>query len=322
MGGERQGQNLGRSHSGGRSRAFTKSALIVIASLLLVCFPALSQVNFGSIVGNVSDPSGGVIAGAAVTVTNTQTGLTRTMTTDNAGGYSVPTLPPGEYSVRASASGFKSSEHQNILVEVGANVRIDLALEVGASTQTVAVTSAVPLVGTLSNEAINDLPLNGRNFQNLITLRPGVIIQPGGGAWTQSTDGLRAGATIYYVDGLMDNDYNVGWTVVNAPTPTTEAGSVLPIDAIHEFNLEQNPKAEFGWKPGAVVNVGIKSGTNQLHGTADAFGRDGNWDARNFFNPIGQPQLPVQLENFGPPLAAPSLKTSCSFLPATKGAAI
>ena len=327
MGSLRQEQQPGRPQPAGRSRAFTKCVLSVTAGLLLVCLPVFSQVNFGRILGSVTDQSGAVIAGASITVSNTQTGLSRTLTTDSAGGYVAPSLPPGTYSIRAGASGFKTAEHQNILLEVGADVRIDLALEVGASTQTVAVTSAVPLVdatsatlgGTLSNEAINDLPLNGRNFQNLITLRPGVIIQPGGGAWTQSTNGLRAGATIYYVDGLMDNDYNVGWTVVNAPTPITEAGSVLPIDAIQEFNLEQNPKAEFGWKPGEVVNVGIKSGTNTLRGSAYAFGRDGAWDARNFFNPAPQTALPLQLENFGATVGGPILKDKVFFFAGYEG---
>src|ERR1700676_157377 len=333
----RQEQQQGRPQSAGRSRAFTKGVLSVTAGLFLVCLPVFSQVNFGRILGSVTDQSGAVIAGASITVSNTQTGLSRTLTTDSAGGYVAPSLPPGTYSIRAGASGFKTAEHQNILLEVGADVRIDLALEVGASTQTVAVTSAVPLVdatsatlgGTLSNEAINDLPLNGRNFQNLITLRPGVIIQPGGGAWTQSTNGLRAGATIYYVDGLMDNDYNVGWTVVNAPTPITEAGSVLPIDAIQEFNLEQNPKAEFGWKPGEVVNVGIKSGTNTLHGSAYAFGRDGSWDARNYFNPppaadgscplTSCDKLQTQLKQFGAAVGGPILKDKLFFFGAYEG---
>jgi len=217
-----------------------------ILAMLLVCAPAHSQVNFGRILGSMTDPSGGALAGAMVTVTNVQTNGSRTLTTDTAGEYVAPALSPGTYAVRASASGFKTVEHKGVLVEVGRDIRVDFALEVGATTQTVTVTEAVPLVdvdsatlgGTIDNTSINDLPLNGRNFQNLITLRPGAIIQPGGGAWTQSTNGLRAGATIYYVDGLMDNDYNVGWTVVNAPTPITEAGSILPIDAIQEFNLE------------------------------------------------------------------------------------
>jgi len=323
----RKSQTRGQLEMPVRMRTARIVLLNVMLAGLFVCSPAFSQVNFGRILGNVTDPSGAAVAGATVTVTNVGTNVSRTLTADSAGAYVAAALVPGTYSVRAEAKGFKTVEHQGVPVEVGTDVRVDVALTLGATTQTVTVTESVPLVdttnatlgGTLSNEAINDLPLNGRNFQNLITLRPGVIIQPGGGAWTQSTNGLRAGATIYYVDGLMDNDYNVGWTVVNAPTPTTEAGSVLPIDAIQEFNLEQNPKAEFGWKPGAVVNVGIKSGTNSLHGTAYAFGRDGDWDARNFFNPVGQAQLPVQLENFGATVGGPVIKDRLFFFAGYEG---
>jgi hypothetical protein len=309
-----------------RLRGIEKLTAVAIGALVLAC-PVLSQINFGRILGTVTDPSGAAISGASVTVTNVQTGASHVLTTANDGGYVAPALPPGEYSVRAEAKGFKAAEHKSVVVEVGQDTRVDVSLEIGASTQTVTITEAVPLVdtssatlgGTIENTDINDLPLNGRNFQNLITLRPGVIIQPGGGAWTQSTNGLRAGATIYYVDGLMDNDYNVGWTVVNAPTPITEAASILPIDAIQEFNLEQNPKAEFGWKPGEVVNVGIKSGTNALHGSAYAFGRDDALDARNFFDPVGTPKLPLQLENFGATAGGPIIKDKLFFFAGYEG---
>jgi hypothetical protein len=308
------------------ARAKTE-ALAATVVVLLACLPACSQTNLGRILGNVIDQSGAAIAGATVIVTDPQRGVSRTLISDSGGEYVAPSLPPGTYIVRAEAKGFQIAELRNVVLEVGKDARVDVTLKAGSETQTITVTESIPLVdatsatlgGTISNEAINDLPLNGRNFQNLITLRPGVVIYPGGGAWTQSTNGLRAGATIYYVDGLMDNDYNVGWTVVNAPTPTTEAGSILPIDAIQEFNLEQNPKAEFGWKPGEVVNVGIKSGTNQLHGSAYAFGRDDAWDARNFFNAVGTAKLPLQLENFGATVGGPILKDKLFFFAGYEG---
>jgi outer membrane receptor protein involved in Fe transport len=301
--------------------------LAVISVVLLAWVPAFSQTNFGRILGTVTDQSGAVIAGVTVVVTDPQRGLSRTQTTDSSGEYLAPSLPPGTYVVRAEARGFQTVERPNVILEVGKDIRVDVTLRAGSESQTITVTEAVPLVdttsatlgGTISNETLNDLPLNGRNFQNLITLRPGVMVYPGGGAWTQSTDGIRAGATVYYVDGLMNNDYNVGWTVVNAPTPITEAGSILPIDAIQEFNLERNPKAEFGWKPGAAVNVGIKSGTNSLHGSAYAFGRDAAWDARNYFNPVTQAALPLSLQQFGATVGGPIKKDKLFFFAGYEG---
>ena len=302
-------------------------ALTATVVLLLAYLPAFSQTNLGRILGNVTDQSGAAIGGTTVIVTDPERGLSRTLIADSGGEYVAPSLPPGIYIVRAEAKGFQTVELRNVVLEVGKDARVDVTLRAGSETQTILVTESIPLVdttsatlgGIISNETINDLPLNGRNFQNLITLRPGVMVYPGGGAWTQSTDGIRAGATIYYVDGLMNNDYNVGWTVVNAPTPITEAGSILPIDAIQEFNLERNPKAEFGWKPGAVVNVGIKSGTNSLHGSAYAFGRDGSWDARNYFNPVPQPALPLSLQQFGATVGGPIKKDTLFFFAGYEG---
>ena len=290
--------------------------LSVTLATLLTCAPAFSQINFGRIFGRVTDPSGAVVTGATVTVTNTGTNVSRTLTTDSSGAYVAAALNPGTYSVRVEASGFKVAIHQGVIVQVGIDASADVQLELGASTQSVIVTEAAPLVdttsatvgGTLTNTQINDLPLNGRNFQNLVALRPGVVIYPGGGPWQQSSNGQRPQNTAYFVDGLMDIDYSFGWTVLNTGTPITDAGSVLPLDAISEFNVEQNPKAEYGWLSGEVINVGIRTGTNGLHGSAYAFGRDGAWDARNFFNQVPQPVPSVALENWGASLGGPIIK--------------
>src|SRR6185437_15905539 len=274
-------------------RGFWGAAL----ATLLICPSAFSQINYGRILGRVTDPSGAVVAGATVTVTNTQTNVSRTLTTDTSGAYVAAALNPGTYTVRVQSTGFKVAVHQGIVVQVGIDATADVQLEVGANTQSVTVTENLQLVdttsatvgGTLTNTQINDLPLNGRNFQNLVSLRPGVVIYPGGGPWQQSSNGQRPQNTAYFVDGLMDIDYSFGWTVMNTGTPITDAGSVLPLDAIAEFNVEQNPKSEYGWLSGEVINVGIKTGTNSVHGSAYAFGRDGSWDARNFFNQVPQP---------------------------------
>ena len=160
-------------------------------------------------------------------------------------------------------------------------------------------TTSATLGGTLSNETINDLPLNGRNYINLLTLRPGVTVYAGGGSYTRSANGTRAEDIGYLLDGLRNDDSFTGSSVLNAPIPAGDSSTSLPIDAIQEFNTEENPKAEFGWKPGAIVNAGVKSGTNSLHGTAFAFGRDTALDARNFFDPAPLPKAPIGLEQFG-----------------------
>ncbi len=288
--------------------------MCLIVGVLFICAPLFSQGNLGRITGTITDQSGGVIAGATVTVKDLARGLSRNLTTGDSGEYNAPNLLPGSYAVRAEAKGFKATEQQNILLEVGKEIRVDLSLQPGEVSQTITITEAPPMVettnatlgGTLSNETINDLPLNGRNYINLLTLRPGMNVYAGGGSFTRSANGTRAEDIGYLMDGLRNDDPLTGSSVLNAAIPAGDSSTSLPIDAIQEFNTEQNPKAEFGWKPGAIVNAGIKSGTNSIHGTAFAFGRDTALDARNFFNHPGLPQCPdpctkaaIGLEQFG-----------------------
>ena len=282
-------------------------ALCLSVAAFLVSVPLFSQGNLGRITGTITDQSGGVIAGATVTVNDVERGVSRTLTTGDSGEYNAPNLLPGSYAVRAEAKGFKAVRRENILLEVGKEIRVDLALQPGEVSQTITITEAAPMVettnatlgGTLSNETINDLPLNGRNYINLLTLRPGMNVYAGGGSFTRSANGTRAEDIGYLVDGLRNDDSFTGSSVLNAAIPAGDSSTSLPIDAIQEFNTEQNPKAEFGWKPGAIVNAGLKSGTNAIHGTAFAFGRDTSLDARNFFDPAPTPKAAIGLEQFG-----------------------
>ena len=291
--------------------------LLATLGVLLFSLPLFSQANFGRILGTVTDQSGGVISGATVTIIDKDRGVARTLTTDDAGEYNAPTLIPGAYVVRVEANGFKKMERQNVILEVGKEIRVDLTVQPGEQTQSVTVTEAIPLVettnatlgGTLNNADINDLPLNGRNYQYLLSLRPGVMVQPGGGPWTQSTNNIRPDESAWMVDGVINASFYDARPVTGASSFITDGATILPIDAIQEFNLEENPKAEYGWKPGAVVNVGIRSGTNTLHGTAYAFGRDQSFDARNIFNP--------GLDGSGNCVSNPSLPASCDKLPLT-----
>ena len=284
--------------------------------VLLMCLPAFSQGNVGRILGTVTDQTGGAIAGATVTVLDVQRGIPRTLTADQAGEYVAPSLLPGTYTVRVEYKGFKTVERQNIALQVGQDIRVDLSLPPGEQAQTITVTEELPQIettnatlgGTLSNETINELPMNGRSYQNLLTLRPGMMIYPGGGGWTMSTNGSRPEENQFILDGLTNDNPLQGLTIINGPGVAGDAATIMPIDAIQEVKIEENPKAEYGGKGGAVVNVGIKSGTNSIHGTAYAFGRDSAWDARNYFNPTSQPARPVALEQYGATFGGPIKK--------------
>jgi hypothetical protein len=303
---------------------------------LLVCLPLFSQTNTGRVLGSVTDQTGAALSGATVVITDVQRGVSRTITTDDAGAYVAPDLIPGVYTIRAEAKGFKTVERRGLELQVAQDIRIDLSLQPGEVSQTVVITGEVPLLnttsatlgGTLSNQEINDLPLNGRNYENLLQLRPGVMRYPGGGFSTTSTNGLRAEDNAYLIDGLYNSEPFSGQDIINGAGVVGDSATILPIDAIQEFNVQENSPAEYGWKPGAIVNVGLKSGTNTLHGTAFAFGRDGAMDARNFFNcannpcAAGQspaPKVSRTLEQFGGSLGGAIIKDKAFFFGAYEG---
>jgi Carboxypeptidase regulatory-like domain len=241
---------------------FLQFVLLVLA-LLFASVRVLSQANTGRILGSITDQTGGAISGATVTITDTERGTTRTLTTDESGSYNAPSLIPGTYTVRAEYKGFKSIERQNIVLEVGKEGRVDLELQPGEQTEKITVTEALPLVettnavlgGTLQPGTIADLPLNGRNFMKLLDLRPGVTTYIGGGAWTQSANGLRPEHNVYILDGITGMEPLGGQSTINSVSLAGDAASLLPIDTIQEFNVQQNPKAEFGWKPGSITNI-------------------------------------------------------------------
>lgn len=305
-------------------------------AVLLVCQAVLAQTNTGRILGSVTDSTGAAVNGASVLVIDLQRGVTRSLTTDQAGAYVAPELLPGSYKVRAEAKGFRSVERINISLEIAKDVVVDFQLQPGEVKETVVVSEEVPLLdttsatlgGTLSNNEINDLPLSGRNYENLLQLRPGVVRYPGGGFSTTSTNGLRAEDNAYIIEGLLNSEPYSGQAIINGAGVAGDSATILPIDAIQEFNLQENPPAEYGWKPGAIVNVGLKSGTNSVHGTAFAFGREGGMDARNYFNCAAQPcafsQSPSakngrELEQFGGSFGAPIVKGRAFFFAAYEG---
>ena len=299
----------------GLQYAFVLIALTLALSMgSLQCF---AQGSAGRILGAVTDQSGGAVVGATVSILDTARGTTRTLTTDQSGEYNAPNLLPSTYTVSAAFQGFKTAERSGVILEVSQELRVDLTLQPGEQAQKIIVTEALPMVettnaelgGTLQSAIIADLPMNGRNFANLIQLRPGVTIYPGGSGWTQSSNGMRATDNVYLFEGVNGNDPWMSQPIITAVMGSGDAGTLLSIDAIDEFKTEENPRAEYGWKPGAIVNVGVKSGTNAIHGSAFAYGRDGSWDANDFFiNENGAAASPVALEQFGATFGGPIKK--------------
>jgi hypothetical protein len=317
----------GRGFPKHRRSAFARWSLGAGAGVLafLCSLPGLAQSYKGTIRGVVTDTSGAVVPGATVTVTDTQRGTGRKLVTNDSGLYVAPDLVPSTYSIQVSAKGFAPVQRGGIGLGVAEDLTVNFTIKPGTATQTVVVSGGAPLLnttsatlgGTLSNSTINNLPLNGRNFMNLLTLRPGVMIHPGGGFQTQSANGLRPTDVSYLLDGLMEYEPFQGQSMVNESNFAGDAATVLPIDAIQQFNVVQNPPAQYGWAPGAVANVALKSGTNQYHGTAYAFGRDGSWDAKNFFNT--GPQAPLSLQQFGGSIGGPIKKNKLFFFATYEG---
>ncbi len=299
-----------------RSRCLNLAVALTGWLWLLVWFPAAAQTDAGRILGCVHDQSDAALAGARVVIFDPRKGSTRTVVTSGSGDYTASDLPPATYVVRAEADNFESVERVNIELEAAKDVRLDFLLPPGSHHETITISDDAPLVattndvlgGTLSNRTINDLPLNGRDFQNLLVLRPGVVRYPGGGIGSVSANGIRPEDNNYVLDGIDNNDAYYGQSVANGAGVQGTPATILPIDAIQEFNAQENAPAEYGWKPGAIVNVALKSGGNEFHGTSYYFGRNAALDARNLFNTEPAPKKPLRLHQFGGTLGGPVVK--------------
>ena len=275
-----------------------------------------------SISGRVEDPSGAAIPGATVTLTSTETGATRTVKTDAAGSYRVLSLPVGQYEIRAEASGFKVGVRTGVTLVVGQEAVMNLGLEVGQVAESVTVSEEAPIVNTttasvsgLVNERqVKDLPLNGRSFDNLITLNAGAInytsmktvnAPTSGEGNSFSVAGRRPMENVFLLNGI---EYT--GSSVQSVTPGGVSGQMLGIDAVREFNVVSDSySAHYGKRAGAQVSVVTQSGSNQLHGTAFEFLRNSALDARNFFDyTTGMRIPPFRRNQFGAALGGPIQK--------------
>ncbi len=295
--------------------------LVGFCFVLFLCLPAHSQ-TLGRISGIVTDASGGAVAGATVSVTDIARSVTRTVTTDSTGTYSAPNLIPGTYSVHATYMGFKAFDRQDIDVEIGGDVHVDVTLQPGEQTQTVTVTGEVPaitttnaqLASTISGQVLADLPVAGHNWVQMLALLPTYQIRQGSATGpSQYSNGVRAEYNVYVLDGVTDfmTYYTVGPVSLGYTAGGPEQATMLPTDSIQEFSVVQNAKAEFGWRPGAQINVAIKSGTNSIHGAAFASGRSAGLTDRNAF---GTYIPPVSFEDFDATVGGPIKKDKLFYL--------
>lgn len=287
-----------------------------VVLIFLVLELSLMAQTQGRITGRITDSSGAVIVGAKVTIENRGTQVKRVLETNGSGDYVAPGLEPGVYAISVEAPNFRKAVRERVQIEVANDLKIDFQLPPGTAKEVLEVKDEAPLVdattttlnGVLANKAINELPLQGRDFQNLLALHPGVQRDPGGGFHSVTSNGMRPDDNNFVIDGATDNDAYWGETVVNDAGIIGTPASTLPLDAIQEFNTQEQPQADFGEKPGVVVNIGIKSGTDQIHGTAYYFHRNVAFDARNYFNPAPQRTAALLLHQFGASIGGPIVK--------------
>src|SRR5579863_1103113 len=309
------------------------AAWMALAALALVASMASSlhaQSYRGAIRGVVYDPSGAVIPNATVTAKEGATGLTRNAVSGGDGAYMIAELPAGEYDVSTKVPGFEIFV-ATAIVEVGRDTTLDIAVQLRGG-NTITVEGAPPLVettedvlgGVIEQQLVTELPLNGRDFGKLVALVPGVVVEGSGVAGTEkgfgqfNVNGNRDRSNNYMLDGTDNNDPFFNNSALNQVGITGAPASLLPIDAIQEFNLQSQFPAEYGRNSGSVVNIITRSGTNRFHGSAFEFFRNSALDARNYFNTEARKTL-FQNNQFGGSLGGPIIKDKTFFFLAYEG---
>jgi len=305
------------------------SAALLVSIILSLCLlwtnRAYAQGVAATLTGTVSDRSGAVIPKAEISAKNAATGVIRGSETNSAGLYTVPGLPPGNYAVSVTASGFTTAVRTNITLTVGVQQVLDFTMQVGQVSQTVEVTEDAPNVelasstisGSVNNREVLSLPLNARSWTDLATLTPGVVSikslpsvtspdRLGRGLGNQLTiSGGRPQQNNYLINGISMNDYTNG-------APGSMVGGNLGVDAIQEFSvLTSNFSAQYGRTSGGVISAVTKSGTNAFHGSAYEFLRNSALDARNFFD--GPVIPPFRRNQFGASQGGPMQKDKTFF---------
>jgi len=310
---------------------FRKSFPVILFVLLMSGLP-LAQSFRGSIRGQVVDPNGKLIVGAKLTAKSPATGLVRDAITGDDGAYVLAELPVGLYTVTAESAGL-SPVAQNIVVNVGLDTTANFDLTgLAQRTEQVTVAANAPIIEqtrdvlgeAVDRKLVDELPLNGRDFGKLVALVPGVTVEPAGVAGTEfgfgqfNINGNRDRSNNYTLDGTDNNDPYFNNSALNQVGITGAPATLLPIDAIQEFNLQSQFAAEYGRNSGSVVNIITRSGANKFHGSAFEFLRNSALDARNYFNTESRKTL-FQNNQFGGSLGGPIVKDKTFFFLAYEG---
>src|SRR5947199_906362 len=308
---------------------------VLLISLIFLSGIAVSaQVTTATIAGVVQDASGAVIPGVSITIKNVETGVTRTATSDGGGRYTVPELTLGDYEVEAQLAGFQTEVRSGITATRGPMGGVDFALKVGQLSDKVTITEEAPLVesttATMSSlvdeRTIRDLPLNGRSWDNLALLQPGVVSVGAGqgsaafdfGTGTRfNVNGSRAYANSFTLDGTDINDHANG-------TPGGSTGTNLGMDGVQEFKINTSVSpAEFGRSSGGVISAVTRAGTNDFHGAAFEFLRNNALDSPGYFDDVNHGGTgtiaPYRRNQFGAALGGPIRKDKTFFFGTYEG---
>jgi len=317
-------------------RPFAVRSLICACFLLALCaLPfgfARAQSTTATLTGTVEDANGAVIPGATVIVINTGTRLERRATTNGEGYFVITLLPPSSYVVRVENQGFAPVEVQNVVLNVGDNKSLQISLKAGNITEMVKITADAPLinespaVGTVvDRQFVENIPLNGRSFQSLITVTPGVVLTKAsvGDQGQFSVNGQRADANYFMIDGVSANagvtaNFSLSQTA-NGALPafgaTGGTNGLVSVDAMQEFKIQTSTFApEFGRTPGGQISIATRSGTNEFHGTIFEYFRNEALDANDWFNNRNRLNKPALRQNdFGGVVGGPLWKSRTFF---------
>ena len=300
---------------GGRKHHTARPGLLFAVLLLTFYLPALSaQLYTGSVSGTVTDPSGGVVPSANLTLTDVDKGFTYHATSDSEGRYLLGQVPPGTYNLSVETPNFQSQRKDAIKLDVNQNVSINFQLKIGLATETVAVVANAVHLQTedavtgqvVNRKFVNDLPLVDRNFTNLAYLAPGINetnaadTKNANGGINFNSNGSRNSTADVLIDGASATNFEQNSGIQNVPyTPS--------VDSVEEFKVQQsNFTAEFGFAGGTVINVVTRSGTNQYHGSTYEFFRNSALNANEWFaNRDGNPRPASRRNNFGATFGGP-----------------